>query len=267
MKKLLLLFLYASTCLGQSAPSCPPESFLIEFNSPITGGKKSFCAYQKDGATVKHGDELSFDKSGSLIKKTSYQHGTETSAASPEIPKNLPGTNEAVLIKSEAKLLGTISDLIRVLTLKKTHAGGGTFKVGGCDPTPLEWVKGALMKTPINKTYAFGEQCDVSGGFSANFGKEFPMAFQLRNLEDFIKTNLTVKMSLNKSQSGLRYRFEVLDGFIAAATRNANFKAEYEIDVDPFSGDAMKGTQQGKLTLTQIDGKPVQAEAPLKFED
>lgn len=267
MKKLFLLFLYASTCLGQSTPSCPSESFLIEFNSPITGGKKSFCAYQKDGATIKHGDEYSFDKSGGLIKKTSYQHGTETSAASQEIPKNVPGTNESVLIKSEAKLLGTISDLVRVLTLKKNQAGGGTFKVSGCDPKPAEWVKGALMKTPINKTYGFNENCDVSGGFSANFDKEFPMSFQLRNLEDFIKTNLSVKMSLNKSQNGLRYRFEVMDGFIAASNRNANFKAEYEIDVDPFTGDAMKGTQQGKLTLTQIDGKTVQAEAPLKFDD
>jgi len=267
MKKLILLFLYSGTCLGQSPLSCPPESFLIEFNSPITGGKKSFCAYQKDGATVKHGDELSFDKNGTLIKKSSYQHGTETSAVSQEAPKNVPGTNEAVLIKSEAKLLGTISDLIRVLTLTKAHAGDGTFKVGGCDPKPAEWVKGALMKTPINKTYAFGEQCDVSGGFSASFDKEFPMSFQLRNLEDFIKTNLSVKMSLNKSQNGLRYRFEVLSGFIAAANRNANFKAEYEIDVDPFTGDAMKGTQQGKLSLTQIDGKSVQAEAPLKFDD
>lgn len=247
---------------AQNSPQCPPESFVVDYVSPITKARKSFCGYQKDGVTIKHGEEFIFDTKGNVTKKLSFNHGKEGEApvsVAPPKEQNLPSGDEQ-------KLLASIHDLMEILTLKKANLGKGMFKVRKCDNKPSDWVKGALFNSPINKSYKFDEFCDVSGSFSANFSSEFPVNFDLRNLQDFNKTNMKVKMSLNKAK-GLRYRFEVSDGFISSSSRNANFKVEYEVDLDPGSGNTLAGTQTGKIHLTKIDGKEVSASKDLKFEE
>lgn len=263
--KYFFLFFITTTLFAQNSPQCPTESFLIEFTSPVTGGKKSFCGYQKDGATVKHGEEWSFDRSGAVAKKTSFVHGMESSG-SVDVPKGLPGVDEAVA-GSEVKILSTITELLQILTLKKNTTGKGMFKVHTCDARPADWLKGAIFGTPIQKSYAFGEGCDVAGSFSANFKQEFPMQFELRNLQDFTKTNLKLRMAIVKLPQGVRYRFEVFEGSITAPTRNANFTVKYSVEIDPMTGVANKNSQFGSIILTKIDGKEVKAEALLRYED
>ena len=78
---------------------------------------------------------------------------------------------------------------------------------------------------------------------------------------------MTLKMSINKSPQGIRYLFDVLDGFISAPTRNANFRVQYEVDINPMTGEANKSSQKGKVFLTKVDGKEVKAEAALMFDN
>lgn len=280
--KFIFLTFFSLSVFAQNIPQCPPESFVVEFNSPITKAKKAFCAYQKNGETIKHGEELIFDTNGEVKKRIVYNHGQEGDApvaavAVPEFKgQNIPGTEESsaqftdTLIGSkplneEQKLLATIQDLMAILTLKKEGNGKGTFKVGQCDDKPLDWLKGAVFNSPINKSYVFKDHCDVKGSFSANFTTEFPLKFELRNLQDFSNTEMTVKMKVNKSASGVRYGFEVLEGLISSPSKKGHFKAEYEIDINPMTGEPNKGSQAGKVTLTKIDNKEVNVSAPLKF--
>jgi hypothetical protein len=263
MKYIFALLVSLPVAWAQTVPPCPPESILIEFISPTTGGKKAFCGYVKDGVTVKHGEEWSFDKSGALIKKLLYHHGVEGVAKAQTY--NIPGTEEAAK-GSETKILDTIGELLQILTLKKSNVGKGMFKVKGCDSRPADWLKGAIFNSPVQKSYIFGEACDVKGSFTANFMQEFPMSLDIRNLQDFTKTNMILKMSINKSPQGIRYRFDVLDGFISAPTRNANFRVEYEVDINPMTGEANKSSQKGNVFLNKVDGKEVKAEAPLVFD-
>jgi hypothetical protein len=264
MKYIFAVIASLSVAWAQTVPHCPPESILVEFISPITGGKKAFCGYVKDGVTIKHGEEWSFDRSGVLIKKLQYQHGVEGAVLAPTY--NIPGTEEAA-IGSETKILDTIGELLQILTLKKSNIGKGMFKVKGCDSRPADWLKGAMFNSPVQKSYMFGEACDVKGSFTANFMQEFPMSLDLRNLQDFTKTNMTLKMSINKSPQGIRYLFDVLDGFISAPTRNANFRVQYEVDINPMTGEANKSSQKGKVFLTKVNGKEVKAEAALMFDN
>jgi hypothetical protein len=268
--KYFILFLLSANVLAQNSLQCPTESFLIEFVSPITGGKKSFCGYQKDGVTVKHGPEWSFDRSGVITSRTNHVHGVVSTEASvapiAHGGYSIPGTEEAVAGK-EVKILSSITELMQILTLKKRNSGQGMFKVQTCDARPADWLKAAIFNTPIQRSYAFNEKCDVAGSFSANFKQEFPMQFTLRNLHDFTKTNLNVRMSLKKSLNVFRYRFEVLEGSISAPTRNADFKVEYEVNIDTMTGEPDMSSQQGKITLTKVDGKEATGEASLRYDD
>lgn len=286
--KILFLTFFSLSVFAQNIPQCPPESFVVEFNSPITKAKKSFCAYQKNGETIKHGEELIFDTKGEVIKRVSYNHGQEGEATIASAPAavtpdfkgtNVPGTEEATSkftdtligtkpLSDEQKFLGTVQDLMAVLTMKRENNGKGIFKVSQCDDRPMDWLKAAILNTQINKSYVFKEQCDVKGSFSANFTSEFPITFELRNLQDFNKTEMTLKMKVTKSVSGIRYGFEVLEGLISSPTRNANFKVEYEIDINPLTGIADKSSQKGKVTLTKIDNKEVKdVSAPWRYEN
>ena len=259
--KYLIITLYSLSAYSQHIPQCPLESLLIEYMSPVTGTKKSFCGYQKDGKTIKHGEEFIFDTKGNVTKKLLFNHGKEQEATSPPSKRG-----ENLSVTDEQHFLASIHELMEILTLNKANLGKGIFKVKSCDNRPIDWIKGAMLNSPINKSYIFNDACDVKGSFSASFTSEFPINFELRNLRDFNKTSMTVKMSINKAK-GIRYRFEVKEGLIASSTRNANFKAEYEVDVDPMSGQALKGSQDGRIQLTKVDGKEVNATKELIFEE
>ncbi|MBA2403495.1 MAG: hypothetical protein H0V66_01880, partial [Bdellovibrionales bacterium] len=118
-----------------------------------------------------------------------------------------------------------------------------------------------------HKSYIFKELCDVKGNFSANFQKDFSLKFEMRNLQDFSNTEMTVRMKVNTLPSGIRYGFEVLEGLISAPTRNAHFKADYTVEINPTNGKVDKNSQAGKVTLTKVGSKEVNVSAPLRFDD
>lgn len=282
MMKFIFLFLFSLPAIAQNIPVCPPESFVVEFISPTTHAKKAFCAYQKNGETIKHGEELIFDTNGVVKNRLVHNHGQEgeepVSAAPVAVVKGykIPGTEEATAnftdtllgskpLSEEEKLLSAIHELMAILTLKKAGIGSGKFKVTSCDNQPQDWAKAAIFNTSIIKSYAFKDSCDVSGSFNANFKDIFPFKFDLRNLQDFSSTSMKVRMKVKQSPAGFRYGFEVLEGVISAPSRNANFTVVYEVDIDPLTGAANPSSQKGKVTLIKINGKEVQASGDLKF--
>ncbi len=266
--KYLFTFFLSLSAFAQNNPQCPSESYLIEYTSPVTRLKKSFCGYLKDGNTIKHGDEFIYDAKGEVIKKISYNHGQEGEATTPEVKSpdfkgyHLPGTKS---LNPDQKLLASIHDLIEILTLKKNYGKKNSFKVNGCDDRPTDWLKGALLNTPIKKTYIFKDDCDAAGSFEARFNAEFPLNFKLRNLEDLDNTSLKVIMTLNKSQAGIRYKFVVIEGTISSPSRRGQFTAEYQVDIDPMTGEAQKGTQAGKITLIKVNDKEVNLSQNIEF--
>jgi hypothetical protein len=276
--KYLLTYLLSLSAFAQNIPQCPSGSYLIEYASPVNGLKKSLCGYQKDGNTIKHGEEFIFNANGEVIMKISYNHGKEG-----ETPKGptfnghyLPGTEEASnkfidslagkkILGPDEKLLSSIHDLMEILTLKKNYNQNNQFKVHGCDNGPLDWLKGALLNTPINKSYSFNDNCDASGSFEAKFNTEFSVSFKLRNLDDLNATTMKVIMSLNKQQAGIRYKFVVVEGSISSPSRQGKFNAEYQVNIDPMTGDALEGTQSGKITLTKFNDKEVNLSKKIEF--
>lgn len=260
--KYLLCLLLPFTLYAQT-PVCPPESMVIEFISPTTKAKKAFCGYLKNGETTKHGEEIIFDTNGAVKKRINYNHGVEGEAASTSFVNSVIGTKAK---SEEEKMLTTITEMMAILTLKKTDSEQAVFKVSRCDDNPKAWVMGALTKNDIPKSYLYKEYCDVQGSFVASFKSEFVVKFELRNLQDFNQTEMTVKMNVNRSAGGVQYGFEVLEGRISSPTRNANFKAEYQIDIDPLTGKSFKNTQKGKVTLTKLNNLEVNVSAPWAYD-
>lgn len=252
MKKLLLLF-FVSTALHAS---CPPESLSVEYTSPVTKMKKITCGYMKDGALVKHGPEQELDAEGKPVRTTHYQHGKPTSAPVAEEvkPKQDELTNQAFSV---------IESLLKVLTFDKEGINEGKFKVYACDSDPKSWVRAALTSTALQKNYGFKEKCDVSGTFVASFYEAFPMKLELRNLEEFNHTSMMVKMMLTQKVSGIRYRFEVKEGLVSSPQKKVTFDAEYEVNIDPLTGKALKNTQSGSMTLLRVNETDIKVTRPL----
>ena len=71
----IFMLLLPLSSFAQSRPTCPSESFLIEYRSPTTKGMKYTCAYLKNGQTVKHGEEWTLDAQDQVASKVNYTHG------------------------------------------------------------------------------------------------------------------------------------------------------------------------------------------------
>jgi hypothetical protein len=259
--KYFMTILFTTALWGQTL-NCPQESFLIEYISPINNGKISLCGYIKDGATVKHGEEWNYNTKGELVKKLNFIHGEEVKAGT-----NLPGVEEKKDLSKETAVMESIGQMLQILTLKKANPGKGMFKIQRCDPKPIDWVQGAVMLTPINKTYSFAEKCDVAGTFTANFKTEFPVKFNLRNLQDYTSTEMMVRMEIKKSAGGITYGFDVVSGAISSQTSSAQFTVRYEVEINPMTGATLAGSQKGTVSLTKLDGKDVKASSPILFEE
>jgi hypothetical protein len=259
MFKLFFILTFFST-LSASEQFCPSESMPIEYISPTTKLKKVTCGYLKDGSLVKHGDETSYDMTGIPLKKETFHHGVKLAQA-----QNLPGAEEVVQKLDTDTPLKVVEQLVKILSFEKGGINSGTFHIHKCDPQLKTWVKAALTKESISKTYNFGEGCDVAGSFKASFLEVFPVVFDVRNLNDFKRTKMMVKMKIMQSANGIRYGFEVTEGMITNGSKTIVFEVQYEVDIDPLTGSSKHSTQVGKITLKKIDNRPVSISRPLIF--
>lgn len=258
----LTILCWSSLSFGTELLQCPPESMRVNHTSPVTHLQKVTCGYMKDGSLVKHGPEMTLEASGKAKNTVYFNHGVEGERPSMAIapsPTNLPGVEEA----SQSFL--AVQELMKVLAFGKEGLNQGQFKVHQCDPQPKTWVSAALTKKEVKKTYAFKENCDVSGSFTASFLEEFPVGFDLRNLQEFNRTDMMVKMAIKQSVGGIRYRFDVRDGKLSSPNKKVEFKVEYEVDINPLTGSTIFNTQQGTITITKLDGKVVSITKPLIF--
>ncbi|HXH73756.1 MAG TPA: hypothetical protein VNJ08_02255 [Bacteriovoracaceae bacterium] len=245
---------------------CPLESTKIEFISPVTQAKKEICGYQKDGATIKHGYESSFDKSGKIIKQTYYVHGVE-GEFKPEIDKPSQGSHTAPGNPDDhSKVISSLKEMLSVFVLKGKSSGNGSFRVDKCDTNIMSWVQAAITRSPISKTYSFKEGCDVSGSFTAKFDEEFPVNLDLRNLGEYQQTEMKVKMDFVRA-SAIRYSFNVVKGKIISlqTTASAEFTADYAMDVHPLPLKIDYKSQKGKINISRIKDKDVKITHPLEY--
>lgn len=233
---------------------CPSESMPIEYISPVTKLKKVTCGYLQNGSLIKHGDETSYDMGGIPLKKETFHHGVKLAVA-PELMLPLD-TDDAFKV---------VEQLVKVLSFEKGGINSGSFQIHKCDPQPKTWAKAALTKESISKTYVFGDGCDVAGSFKASFLEVFPVVFDVRNLKDFNRTKMMVKMKIIQSASGIRYGFEVTEGMITNGAKSIVFEVQYEVDIDPLTGSSKFSTQVGKITLKKIGNLPVSVSRPLIF--
>jgi hypothetical protein len=149
-----------------------------------------------------------------------------------------------------------IHDLLKIFTFDKLHH---------CDASSKTWVQSALTQETVTKAYHFNDHCDVSGSFRASFVDEFPVLFNLRNLQDFTRSKMMVKMRINQRASGIHYQFEVSEGMVTNGSKTVGFNVEYEVEIDPLSGQAKYDSQKGKMTLTKLNNLNVLIARPLNF--
>ncbi len=168
--------------------------------------------------------------------------------------------------EDEKKVLKTITDFLKVLSFQAQGASTSKFKVENCDRDSMAWVKAAMMKTALERSYAYNEKCDVAGTFFAKFGEEFSMRFNLRNLDDLDFTQLKMIMDFELKSGAILYKFEVLDGKLSSASKAARFTARYQIEINPITGEPAKNSQKGELTLIELNGKEVKASVPLAYD-
>jgi hypothetical protein len=226
---------------------CPDISITAKYISPVTQAMKLTCGYFRRGHLIKHGEEIEFDKKGSISRIKFYNHDIE--GPDPE---------------QEKESFETIEDLIRVLAFEKV-SDNKKLKLVHCDKEIKTWVHAALTRNTVKKSYAWNEGCDFQGSFLASFLEEFPVKLKLKNLSDFTKARMIVKMRINQGPSGIRYEFDVREGAMTGTSGIINFKVHYEVDVDPLTGSTKYSTQDGKITLTRVGDRVLNLSRPLLF--
>jgi hypothetical protein len=263
--KIFILLLFLSTKLLANEPSCPTGALSVEYFSAVTKGRKVTCGYMKNGVLIKHGNEYSFDQNGALLKTVSYNNGEENQPPAPIIEKPKGPSSEE--LTEEANAIAVLQDLLKILSFDKIGINHGAFKVKACDSKPKSWAVAAFTGASISKSYVFNDQCDVSGNFTASFKEPFEVSFGLRNLKEYTATQMTTLMKVTHYSEKIRYRFEVVNGSITAPLKIVSFKVEHEIDIDPATGSAKLGSQNGKITLLKIGNRALNVVHPLIFKE
>jgi hypothetical protein len=249
--KYILFFFVSISAFAQN--DCPSNTLAMEYVSPVSGTKKITCGYMKDGKIIKHGPEKELDASGKISKYTMYEENqiAEVKPAAPAV--------------NEDESFAVLGQLLKILTIDKVAVNDGKFKVHNCDSKPKEWAMAAITGKTVSKSYAFADDnCDVSGSFTASFKDQFPVSFNLRNLNEFTKTSMQVKMNV-KQASGVRYMFDVLEGSVTGDGKSISFNSHYEVNINPMTGKALFDTQEGTVTLLKVDNKVLNIARPIRF--
>lgn len=246
MIALLFIFYLHSFSFSQEI-ICPDGALLMEYELPHSGKVKKTCGYFKNGEVVKHGPEV-VTYEGKVVESLNFKNGERVRI----------DTSKAELESTKIEqTFGALTKLLSILSYDQGKMNHGQFNVGGCDKRPFDWVVMALKKSELQKSYSYTQNCDVSGSFTASFKKEFLVNFDLRNLNSFNHSKMKVKMTSKKGAVGIRYRFEVLDGSISSTDDTFTFKAEYEVDINPQNGHAIFSTQEGLVSITNLEGAGV----------
>jgi hypothetical protein len=226
----VIFFLLFSTMVFATLPGteeiCPDGSMLVEYVSPVTGNKKKVC--MKD--MVKVGEP-----------------SVRASATSAPVAS----------VTLDTKYIKAIQHLLKILSRQSIN-DTVLFNVTKCDKNPVAWVKMALTKQPATFSYAYKEDCDVQGNFTANFGEPpFELSLQLRNLMEFNKASMKVLQNAESGSRGILYTFKAKEGILFSATDKIEFEADYEIEINPLTGASYRETQNGSIHIKSHNGKPV----------
>jgi hypothetical protein len=251
---LLLSFFFVSLAYSEDF-KCPDGALLMEYQLPEGKKVKKTCGFFQSGKVIKHGPEV-VTSAGKVIEETYYKNGEETS-----LPSKIVENKDMEL----EQVFKSLRELLSILSYDQGRMNHGQFNVGGCDPRPFDWVVAALKKNDIPKTYSFSEKCDVSGSFTASFKRNFPVDFNLRNLNGLTQSHMKIKMISKKGTVGIRYRFEVLEGTISSSQNSYSFKAEYEVDINPQNGHAIFSTQKGSVSIIEANKKSISFNRELMF--
>jgi hypothetical protein len=246
---------------AQAAYQCPAESLKVEFVSPVTKGRIINCVYEKDGQTIKHGQQWTFDSSERLMKVSEFSHGNEKTAG-----LSLPGAEESRQENINEVAMSDIMEIVRVLTLKQVEVREKFFKVNHCDHNAEAWIMAALMKQSLKRSYQFSENCDVQGDFVVSFAEEFPMILKLRHLKEFTATSMKIKLLISRKGNDIVFAAHVSEGVVTSPKNKVEFKANYEMQISPISQAVLPGSQHGKITLIQVNQGPVNITRDINFE-
>lgn len=250
---MLLIFLLPLLAMAQTPESvnCPADTLKVDYQSPVSGLRKIVCTKNQAGQNIPVGNEYVFDKNGKfLADKSRIQH--------------VPGTEESSIKPQNATVSSALRQLLQLFSRKTLEVKEG-FRVSQCDRNPMEWIKMALTKQPQTFQYKFQDGCDVEGTFTANFGQEFPLNLNLRNLFNYKQTQMTVLQQIQKGQKGIRYRFEAISGKLTSSAEKVEFTAWYEVELDILNGSPIHETQDGRVKILKVNDQPVNLEERLVY--
>lgn len=226
---------------------CPDISVAAQYTSPVTKAKKITCGYMKNNRFIKHGQELEFDKEGSVSKTKFYQHDKLQEEPEPE--------------KESFKV---VQEIMRIFPYEKTGSNY-KLKINTCDTDDKTWVKSVLTSNAVQKTYSFSNKCDLAGTFSGSLLEEFPVHLEIKNLYGFNRTSMRVRMKINQKADGIHYEFEVREGAIISKEKTITFKVNYDVKIDPLTGSTMFDSQNGSISLTKVGERFLKLSKPLLF--
>ena len=160
---------------------------------------------------------------------------------------------------SDAQMM--LKELISAVLPRKNDTKGKvslrTFSVKGCSKVEAkELLQFIAMGEPVQKTYRFGEGCDLDGTFTMT-REPFPVDFKVRNVDKV--SRLKSMLHLTGEPEGLTGLFALAlatdQGKLFTKEGGTDFKSTYEVLMD-YRGQLAEN-RGGKVQITEHNGKKV----------
>jgi hypothetical protein len=232
---------------------CPPGSLWIEYYSETHKAQIGSCQKLVQGAFVKHGLEIVYDKDGSIREKSLYKEGKKeeeflSSASS--------GTKTAD--KKSSPNRRVIEILKGILPFSTKSKNASSFDVSACGGNQAKWIGLFVFEKSFTESYAFKKGCDIKGSMSPKSEKPFEASFKLRNLGKFTHVKLTMVITLLKKALP-EMIVEVKKGELFSPAGKLKFKADYAVVINPLKKDLIHENKGGSITILDDNNKPTGA--------
>jgi hypothetical protein len=162
----------------------------------------------------------------------------------------------------------SVLSLIRPLMAQNSKTapkGTENFRVDGCDKKKIDWMKILLMRETATLDFKFKKNCDIQGSISPKVLQPFSAKLDIRNLRNYNQIQTENKITADLQNKPI-LNLEMRQGLLSGKGKMVKFDADYKVQINPMSENAMEKNLGGELRITEIDGKKVDIKEKILVE-
>ncbi len=139
---------------------------------------------------------------------------------------------------------------------KARPKGTDKFRVDTCSKEKVNWMNVLMMKEEATLNYKFKVGCDIEGTIKPKVFQPFPVNLKLRNIRSY--SNVASQNTITAQvESKPILNIAMRSGILSGNKSTVKFEADYQVQINPMSKNAIEKNLGGELRISEINGKKV----------